>query len=119
MTDEPRRRPIHARVIGLFVVAFFTVACGAVSGSSSSNSGVIPISQPGIYSYTTTITSPGGSPEGSGGCSGFSVTLTNEGGTIDNLAASGRLYFTAGNWTGALNGSGSTGCQWSVTLTPS
>lgn len=121
MTHKPRRRRLHARVIGLCVVALVTVACGAVSGSSSSNGGVVPISQSGTYSYTVTITSPtpGVSNQGPGDCSGFTLTLTNEGGTIETLAAGGRLYFTAGNWTGALNGSGSTGCQWAVNLTPS
>jgi hypothetical protein len=121
MSVEPRRRRINARFLGLCGVAFVTAACGAVSGSSSSNGGVVPISQSGTYSYTTTITSPtpGASNQGSGGCSGFSVTLTNDGGTIENLAASGTLYFTAGNWTGALDGSGNLGCQWAVTLTPS
>jgi hypothetical protein len=120
MTDEPRRRRILPPVVGCCVVAFAMVACGAVSGSSSSNGGVVPIAQSGTYSYTAKITPPTGvSNQGVAGCSGYTLTLTSDGGTIETLAASGKLYFTAGNWTGALNGSGGTGCQWAVNLTPS
>jgi hypothetical protein len=47
------------------------------------------------------------------------LVLQDDSGTQETLGASGSLYFTAGNWTGTLNGAGGSGCQWKVTLTPS
>jgi hypothetical protein len=118
-------------VVGLFLVSFVTSACGQLDGSSSTNGGIVPISQSGTYNYTVTITppSPPPCPTNDGtiqipclqepiDCTGLTLALTS-GDTTENLNTSGSLYFAAGNWTGTLQGGGSPECQWTVTLTPS
>jgi hypothetical protein len=47
------------------------------------------------------------------------LVLTDDSGTIESLGKSGSLYFTAGNWTGSLDGTNTLGCGWKITLTPS
>jgi hypothetical protein len=101
---------------GLFLVAFVAAACGEIDGSSSTNGGIVPISQSGTYAYTVTITAPSSVPASQ--CSGLILGLAD--GNVNNtLNATGSLYFAAGNWTGTLSGGGSVECEWTLTLTPS
>ena len=105
----------------LVAVAVVTAGCGAaaVDGSSTANGGVVPVGQSGTYAYNVTITPPG-SQQPPIDCSGVNLALTNDSGTIEHLGKSGSLYFSAGNWTGSLEGpTNGAGCEWKVTLTPS
>jgi hypothetical protein len=104
----------------MVAVAVTAAGCGAaaVDGSSTTNAGVVPIAQSGTYAYKVTIPSPG-PPRLPTDCSGVHLVLVNDSGTIENLGKSGSLYFSAGNWTGSLDGTNGLGCEWQVTLTPS
>lgn len=104
----------------MVAVAVLAVGCGgaAVDGSSTTNGGVVPVGQSGTYAYTVTIPPPG-PPRLPTDCNGVHLVLTNDFGTIESLGTSGSLYFTAGNWTGSLDGVNGIGCEWKVTLTPS
>jgi hypothetical protein len=92
--------------------------CGSGGCSSSTNGGVVPVAQSGTYAYRVTIPSPR-PPQLPTDCSGVYLVLTDGSGTIESLGKSGSLYFTAGNWTGSLDGTNTLGCDWKVTLTPS
>ena len=112
--------PRVRRIPLMVAVAVVATGCGAapVDGSSATNGGVVPIAQSGTYAYKVTIPSTG-PPQTPTDCSSVHLVLTDDAGTIEPLGKSGSLYFTAGNWTGSLDGSNGLGCQWKVTLTPS
>jgi hypothetical protein len=104
----------------MVAVAVVAAGCGtaAVNGSSTTNGGVVPVAQSGTYAYKVTIPPPS-QPQLPTDCNGVHLVLTNDSGTIESLGKSGSLYFTAGNWTGSLDGTNGLGCEWKVTLTPS
>jgi hypothetical protein len=116
----PPGMPRVLRMPLMVAVAVVAAGCGAaeVDGSSTTNGGVVPVAQSGTYAYRVTIPPPGPSQLATD-CSGAHLVLTNDSGTIESLGKSGSLYFTAGNWTGSLNGGFGPGCEWKVTLTPS
>lgn len=90
----------------MFAIALIAMGCGAasVNGSSTTNGGVVPIGQSGTYDYTVAIPPPN-PPQRTTDCSVVNLVLTDDSGTVESLGKSGRLYFSAGNWTGSLDGS--------------
>lgn len=98
------------------VLAFLASACGEIDGTSTTNGGIVPVSQSGTYAYTVTIAPlPSYGPSD---CTGAILILTS-GSTTNMLNATGSLYFAAGNWTGFLSLGDDATCEWTLTLTPS